>query len=273
MKKSLTITIIIVEIILILIAFPLLGLQINAITISCSINPISNNSNVNYTLSKSKTYENDQYYYSLIDSVNDKEAVITGIKGEGGHFIMIPTVIDNYKVVSLSYGTSNSTKTYPGFDYIYVPQSVSFYNISKDYTKRNILILENYSMAMKYKNLSFKIASFPRGINVNDLDKLEGETFDYEVANIIFCYNYDVSYLDDIYFFLPRESNTINEKVMYIPSDPKRDGYTFTGWYKEIECVNLFDFDEALPKLKSKDKTVFTNEDLTILYAGWIKNE
>ena len=43
------------------------------------------------------------------------------------------------------------------------------------------------------------------------------------------------------------------------PSHPKRDGYHFTGWFKEAACENEWDF--------SRDTV---NSDTTI-YAGWVK--
>ena len=45
------------------------------------------------------------------------------------------------------------------------------------------------------------------------------------------------------------------------PKDIKRDGYIFEGWFKEKECVTLWDF--------GKDKVT---ED-TVLYAGWSVDE
>lgn len=47
-----------------------------------------------------------------------------------------------------------------------------------------------------------------------------------------------------------------NEKITK-PADPKRDGFIFTGWYKEVECENLFDFENEV-----------ATSSIT-LYAGW----
>ena len=40
------------------------------------------------------------------------------------------------------------------------------------------------------------------------------------------------------------------------PEDPVREGFGFTGWYTEIGCVNLFDFNTPITKN-------------TVLFAGW----
>lgn len=50
-----------------------------------------------------------------------------------------------------------------------------------------------------------------------------------------------------------------NESVLR-PDDPVREGYRFTGWYKEQSCENKWDF--AVDTVQ---------EDIT-LYAGWIEN-
>ena len=44
------------------------------------------------------------------------------------------------------------------------------------------------------------------------------------------------------------------------PSDPTRDGYTFTGWYTDSACTSAYDFSTAV------------KGDIT-LYAGWKENE
>ena len=40
------------------------------------------------------------------------------------------------------------------------------------------------------------------------------------------------------------------------PTDPERDGYTFTGWYLDALCTEEYDFDKAV-------------EDDLVLYGGW----
>ena len=44
-----------------------------------------------------------------------------------------------------------------------------------------------------------------------------------------------------------------------VPIDPRKDGFTFAGWYKDADCIDEYDF------------TVPVDSDLTI-YAKWIDN-
>ena len=61
--------------------------------------------------------------------------------------------------------------------------------------------------------------------------------------------------------------------ITYIPENPVRDGYIFYGWYKEPECVNLWDFKtDILPQSQYNSN----NEKIHIetkLYAKWVRNE
>ncbi|MBE5763206.1 MAG: hypothetical protein E7338_03165 [Clostridiales bacterium] len=48
------------------------------------------------------------------------------------------------------------------------------------------------------------------------------------------------------------------DKILTIPSDPAREGYSFRGWYLDAACTNIFDFNSYV-----KDETPL------VLYAGW----
>ena len=44
------------------------------------------------------------------------------------------------------------------------------------------------------------------------------------------------------------------------PPAPEREGYEFTGWYREPECVTVWNFAEA---------PIFEEDSEFVLYAGW----
>ena len=61
-------------------------------------------------------------------------------------------------------------------------------------------------------------------------------------------------------------TDVIAQEKMYgdhvdLPEPPTREGYVFTGWYAEENCVNVWDMENYI-----------VNDNLT-LYAGWEKVE
>ena len=46
-----------------------------------------------------------------------------------------------------------------------------------------------------------------------------------------------------------------------VPEPPTREGYVFTGWFAEENCINVWDMENYI-----------VNDNLT-LYAGWEKEE
>ncbi|MBO6263496.1 MAG: InlB B-repeat-containing protein [Clostridia bacterium] len=56
------------------------------------------------------------------------------------------------------------------------------------------------------------------------------------------------------------------------PYYPLREGYGFTGWYKEPECINKWDFENnTLPTVEYDEEGNPTEYIETKLYAGWQK--
>lgn len=60
--------------------------------------------------------------------------------------------------------------------------------------------------------------------------------------------------------YIPDQSIEEGQKVL-MPTEPSKEGYTFTGWYSDKECSQLWDFNAST-----------INAD-TVLYAGWQKTE
>lgn len=55
--------------------------------------------------------------------------------------------------------------------------------------------------------------------------------------------------------------NQMYGELMEVPEPPTREGYTFTGWYRDAACYELWQVE-----------TDTIQEDIT-LYAGWAPNE
>ena len=61
------------------------------------------------------------------------------------------------------------------------------------------------------------------------------------------------------------------DTIIKTPYDPKREGYTFAGWYKEPECINAWNFDTDVITIKFDEEGKRIYEEIC-LYAKWIKN-
>lgn len=88
-------------------------------------------------------------------------------------------------------------------------------------------------------------------------------------ANINFIFNYNESPNQNVFLI---DNHEAGEKVMQPPYEPIREGYTFSGWYKEAECINKWDFEnDVMPEFRydENDERIF---EITYLYAKWDKN-
>ena len=89
----------------------------------------------------------------------------------------------------------------------------------------------------------------------------------FHLANVEYYMNDGT---EDVYFV----DHVSGTKVNVEPSIPYREGYTFRGWYKDIELTQLFDFEnDIIPEIKLDEEG---NEiiDVTKIYASWdLKNE
>ena len=61
-------------------------------------------------------------------------------------------------------------------------------------------------------------------------------------------------------------TDVVSQDKMYgdhvdLPEPPTREGYVFTGWFAEENCINVWDMENYI-----------VNDNLT-LYAGWEKEE
>ncbi|MGN0769025.1 MAG: InlB B-repeat-containing protein [Christensenellales bacterium] len=81
----------------------------------------------------------------------------------------------------------------------------------------------------------------------------------YSIANMQYLFNYDDSQNDGVFFI---DDLDAGEELEIIPTTPKRDGYTFIGWFSEPECQNKIELNGY----------VKTDEEIVYLYAGWKEN-
>ena len=87
-------------------------------------------------------------------------------------------------------------------------------------------------------------------------------------ANIAYIFNYEDN-PNEGYFFIDLIEET--GKLTKPPYDPKRDGYTFDGWYKDEGCTEEWSFkeDEVIISFDEEDNRIY--EEIK-LYAKWTRD-
>ena len=86
-------------------------------------------------------------------------------------------------------------------------------------------------------------------------------------ANIAYFFNYEDN-PNKGYFFVDLLEE--NGKIVKPPYGPKREGYKFAGWYKEAECLNVWDFENDIVEISFDEEGERIYEEVC-LYAKWEK--
>ena len=74
---------------------------------------------------------------------------------------------------------------------------------------------------------------------------------------------------NDGYFFI--NDFEYGATIENTPYEPIRNGYTFGGWYKESDCINVWNFEtDTLPQAQHNEQEQELYQE-TKLYAKWIK--
>ena len=88
-------------------------------------------------------------------------------------------------------------------------------------------------------------------------------------SNTTFLFNYSNSPNGDIFFI---ENYEYGNKIEPTPYLPLREGYMFTGWYKEADCKTKWNFEaDTLPIVEYDEEGNAMEFIETKLYAGWQK--
>lgn len=85
-------------------------------------------------------------------------------------------------------------------------------------------------------------------------------------ANVSFLWNLEGAENEGYYWI---DDLDYGEKITLIPDEPMRRYYKFTGWYKEPECINLWDFETDTTPAAQYDEDGNLIYQETCLYAGW----
>ena len=233
-----------------------------------------------------KTKSSGYFRYQVDKETN--EAMLVGLteEGEQQETIIIPSVIDGYKLTTIGYPVTvppGKTIQYEidmksdKLKELYIPSSMDnshvydsdvynpLSNINTVYCggkEKSIFIhhtkrTKNFKVYVSYNHMSEYGDYYNSFASNSDVDYSH-----VTIANVVYYLNDDT---EDSYFV----DDCDNEKIVNIPTDPIRDGYKFMGWYKEKECINKWDFENDIVSKKQYDEN---NEYIfieTSLYAKW----
>lgn len=231
-------------------------------------------------------YESEYYIYSVTES---NEVAILGLtdKGIEQEYLVIPETINGKKVYSIGcysgLEVSGIKETYGDAKYaqfksvklrkIFILSDVKMVDgwpfgdfIKKEPPFEAIFYIFNGKDGFyKPKVFFFRTSLKGKRCGLEDIH-ITGYAY---AANTSYDYNYETSPNDGYYWI---DNYAYGEKIEYIPENPTREGYTFGGWYKESECVNVWDFEkDALPEIQYDEQGIRVYQE-TKLYAKWIKN-
>ena len=207
---------------------------------------------------------------------DEGEVRIIGLSEEGQkkENLIFPAMIDGYVVHSIGvrFGfkiindvvITNAKNVYFPSGYIQ-PKGVS-YKLNEDIISLNVYIGESKAWR---SNLYPSLKSLP---NI-DLKVYVSEQFynlvtnGDEEKNIFEQKGTVVYYLDEETTFFVDDVN--KAKVNVVPPIPYKEGYTFDGWYKDLDYIEKWDFDKDLVPEKIYDEEGNYQFIETKIYAKW----
>ncbi len=222
------------------------------------------------------------------DLLTDDMAVIMTLSEEGKtkRELTIPTYIDWYRVTEIGKkDDTNSTNTQSqntfasdALECVYL-ESIVYFNDKYQFNlcpnlKKIIYVGKDPLPEIDKQSNGFEAFS-GSGIKIlcnllNDGEEIKNNGL-YEEANVVYKLNYETTGRD--FYDLD-----LAWKGLIKPQDPTREGYTFTGWYTEPECINEWDFEND--EVTKYSEYIEINEEdgetkrysvivKTYLYAKW----
>ncbi|MBR2611994.1 MAG: InlB B-repeat-containing protein [Clostridia bacterium] len=229
---------------------------------------------VTYTFDKAP--QRKAYAIKHIDDINNPQEL---------KHIIIPDFINGYKVrivgeYPVLWGMPELGINYSHTERIYFPWTVDIFtkiNLGlqdSDVLKYFVFPTNNKSLYYFEQNILAK-PMIKLIINNHLYEYLELEYWskrgyhdeDFLPANISYMFNHAEN-PNDGYFFIDLIEES--EKLMKPPYDPRREGYTFLGWYKDEGCTEAWDFENDEVEIHFDEEGNRIYEEIK-LYAGWEK--
>ena len=217
----------------------------------------------------------DFVYSHLAVSDPKNDAAIIGLSEEGKkkETIIFPTSIDGYNVEMVGtyfFKRKSGPIIFTNTKNIYLT-NLFYYTNSKFECDKNLHINAYVGSSLSDDEMFLMLDDFPNSkVYISQIYyEAIKETpsfywYNYVPANVVY---YLGSYSKDTFFVDDADGTPVN----VIPPDPKREGYKFDGWYKDIEGTIPWDFEKDIVPKKIYDingEYIFAE---TKIYAKWIK--
>ena len=181
-------------------------------------------------------------------------------------YVFFPSHINNVEVVRIGLDGWGSAGDYMGSGKHFLPytiksvpepSNVDVYMVSGDRCEELNYSGQKYYVPSEYYQLYRERLPYNADYYINK-------------ANVV----YNINYLNEEYKYhcVDNYAYSTEEKASYItiiPPSPERNGYEFGGWYKESECINVWDFEvDTLPLVQYDENNIEIFQE-TMLYAKW----
>ena len=183
-------------------------------------------------------------------------------KGDQAYYLSLTTSqsTSNIKINDRISGESFSSDDYP---YVYFAEYTgsgrsSYYTVAywcfhnaKSYFSGLGYTFSNFSANWNGQSISSDWNQISTKPNVEEFYDSESDILLLKIA----CSFYYASNKPQPHCHFPASMSFYANKAKFLPPDPVKEGYTFTGWYTDEACTNRYEGD--------------TITDDTVLYAGW----
>lgn len=220
-------------------------------------------------------YKTEYFVFTFFKGENgERLARVLGLteNGKEQEVLIVPETADGYPVVQVSYGLGllRSEKLVR----LFMPKTLTIPRaLDHCFALKTVILLndENSFCLSSFRLSPRKVGAYMPLAGYNELMSKETTHSEHnytclEPANISFMYNYNGSPNGGYYWI----DNLDGESLLTVPENPARNGYIFVGWYKEPECINLWDFETDVSE-KQEDGEGNSAFVETILYAKWLK--
>ena len=216
-------------------------------------------------------YESEYFIYDIASKTNKVRILGLTDKGKEQEYLVIPETIDGKEVTRIGCliraDVSKIEEKYGNEKYAQIKSE----NLKKIYIIPKIKIVHfgfgGERPFVDSPKLEAVLYVFNDAEFIWAEDVYSSSYMNYQKANVSYYYNYENSPNEGYYWI---DNYEYGEAIEYIPAHPIREGYRFGGWYKESECINVWNFEaDTLPEVQYDEEQKEIYQE-TKLYAKWI---